>query len=486
MALNSLHILGIVLTLVLITCVGIYSGRKVKNAADFSTGGGKTGAAIVSGTIMGTLVGGASTIGTAQLAFTNGFSAWWFTLGGGIGCLIQALIFVKPLRRAKAGTIQGIVSDEFGERVGILASVLAAVGTFLNIIAQLISATALISTMFPVNFLVSAIAAVALMAVYVIFGGVWGTGLVGVVKLILLYIAVIAGGVLALNLSGGIGALYSNEALGHSQYWNLFSRGVGIDAGAGLSLLFGVLSTQTYAQAVMSAKSDKTARKGSLISAILIPPIGIGGILIGMYMRLNYMTTSEIAALAEAGQSVPAGMMELASAKQAFPQFIIDNMPPLIAGIFLATLLIATVGTGAGLSLGISTIIQKDILGRRKNAVANPKRDLTVGRVLIVAILVLAACMSTGALGDIILEFSFMSMGIRGAAIFIPLCAALFLPGRVDRKFALAAIIAGPLVVFVGNFFITSFDPLLIGMAAALVIMLAGIRKKPQLSDRAV
>lgn len=75
-----LHIVGIIFVLVLIACVGAYSGRKVCDAADFTTGGGKAGTMVVAGTIMGTLVSGQATVGTAQLAFNFGMSAWWFTL----------------------------------------------------------------------------------------------------------------------------------------------------------------------------------------------------------------------------------------------------------------------------------------------------------------------------------------------------------------------------------------------------------------------
>lgn len=82
------HVIGIVITFGIILFVSIYSGSKVKSSSDFSVGGKKARRGIVAGTIMGTLVGGASTVGTAQLAFLFGFSAWWFTLGAGIGCLI--------------------------------------------------------------------------------------------------------------------------------------------------------------------------------------------------------------------------------------------------------------------------------------------------------------------------------------------------------------------------------------------------------------
>ncbi|MFQ8760119.1 MAG: hypothetical protein ACLSAF_12550 [Intestinimonas sp.] len=67
-------------------------------------------------------------------------------------------------------------------------------------------------------------------------------------------------------------------------------------------------STQTYAQAIWSARSDSAARKGALLSALLIPPIGIACILIGLYMRAHYITTAEVQALAALGQAVPRGL----------------------------------------------------------------------------------------------------------------------------------------------------------------------------------
>ena len=96
----ALNYLGVALVLMLIIGVGIYSGRKVKSAADFATGGGKVGPWMISGTIMGALVSSQASIGTAQLAFSYGVSAWWFTLGSGLGCLILALGYVRPLRRS--------------------------------------------------------------------------------------------------------------------------------------------------------------------------------------------------------------------------------------------------------------------------------------------------------------------------------------------------------------------------------------------------
>ena len=51
----------------------------------------------------------------------------------------------------------------------------------------------------------------------------------------------------------------------------------------------------------------------------------------------------------------------LAAPLMALPLFVLEHMPPLLAGVIFATLLITLIGAGAGLALGISTVIRKDI-----------------------------------------------------------------------------------------------------------------------------
>ena len=94
--------------------------------------------------------------------------------------------------------------------------------------------------------------------------------------------------------------------------------------------------------------------------------------------------------------------------------------------------------------------------------------------------LALACCLSTGTLGDLILNFAFMSMGLRAAVVFCPMTAALFFPGKVDRRLAIAAIIAGPVFVLIGNLIGLPFDPLFLGLAVALILVLIGaaVKKK--------
>ena len=453
---DALLLLGLAATLIVIVGLSIWTGTRSKGGDQ-----NKNGAAIVAGVIIGTLVGGSSTVGTAQLAYEYGMSAWWFTLGGGISCLILALVYALPLRRSGCPTLVGMIRKEFGPTAGMAASILNSVGTFINIISQLISATAVVAVVAPTMGVVPAVILSAVfMVLYVVFGGTKGAGMVGVVKTILLYVAMLACGALVLIRVGGFSSfvdmVHAIDNPDGVSFFSLFARGFGTDAGACLSLIFGVLTTQTYAQAVLSARSDAAGRGGALLSAFLIPPIGVGGILVGLYMRAN------------------AALYPGLTAKTALTTFVTEHMPPLLAGVILGTLFIATVGTGAGLALGISTVLNNDVVKKITHKFDDPAKASRLAKVWIVVVLALACCLSTGTLGDIILQFAFMSMGLRAAVVFCPMCAALFFPGRVDRRWALAAIIAGPLAVLVGNLAGLPFDPLFLGMLVSLVLMLLG------------
>ena len=186
-------------TLFVIAAVGLFSGKQVKNADDFDTGGKRSGSLLVAGAIVGTLVGGSSTVGTAQLAFNFGLSAWWFTLGASLGCLWLGFWLSTPLRQKNCATIQGIIRREFGEQAGIVTSILTSIGILLNIVAQILSANALLGTIFGLDPVWCGIITVIIMSAYVLFGGIRGASILGILKLVLLYIGTLTCGICALH-----------------------------------------------------------------------------------------------------------------------------------------------------------------------------------------------------------------------------------------------------------------------------------------------
>ncbi|MBR6728801.1 MAG: sodium:solute symporter family protein [Clostridia bacterium] len=445
---THLHILGLTVTLVAIIALSIFSTKATKEKKG-------AGSWVVAGAIMGTLVGGSSTVGTAQLAYTYGMSAWWFTLGSGIACLILALFYARLLHKSGHKTLIAFITEEYGAKNGLLASILSSLGSFINIISQLIAATAIIAVVLPdLPLLPSLFISAIFMVLYVIFGGTKGSGMVGILKMLLLYVSMLASGALVLSLSGGLSGFLSLvkgiDNPEQTRFYSLFARGIGTDAGACLSLILGVITTQSYAQPIFAASKTEKAVKGALLSAALIPPVGIGGILVGLYMRASHP-----------------GIM----AKTALTLFVTEYMPPLFSGVVLGTLFIAVVGTGAGLALGIATMVKNDVLAKLRPSICKKGTE----RLLIVLLLLTATALSLGSLGDTILSFAFMSMGLRGATIFVPLCCAIWCKGGIDKRYAFTSIIAGPaLVLLFGLWNVLPFDPLFAGVLASIVIMALG------------
>jgi SSS family solute:Na+ symporter len=123
----------------------------------------------------------------------------------------------------------------------------------------------------------------------------------------------------------------------------------------------------------------------------------------------------------------------------------------------------------------VATILVNDIFKKLTRKLDEPTANLHVTRITLVCVLVIAALVAVVVPGAVINDFGFLSMGLRGAVVFIPMTFALFLPGRIKGSWAVASVVVGPVVVLLGNLVDLAIDPLFIGIAACLVIMLIGV-----------
>ena len=451
------QILGALFALALVFSVALLSGRKVKTADDFLSAGRRAGTATVAGALTGTMVGGAATVGTAQLAYEYGFSAMWFTLGGMLGLMLMAYLYVIPMRKAGADTLPQLARARFGKGAATVLAVINVLGSFIAIVTQVLSGGALIAALTGAGGLTGEMLIAALMLLYVFFGGALSAGYVGLLKTVLIGLSLLVCAVLALSRASGPGALFSHPELPAAVFGNLFARGFLTDAGAGLSTAFGFMATQATMTAIMSARSDAAARRGSAIAALIMPVMGIAGVIIGLYMR-----------------SLSAGI----PSRLAMPLFILNEIPAFPAGIMLASLLVTVVATGAGLSLGISSIITGE-LKPRAQTVSNDRRKLLFGRCTLALTLLLSAAAAVFSTGGLILDLSFLSMGLRGAGGIGVLTAALFFPERVTGRAALAAILAGfAVMTFSQILFPAVIDSAIPGVAASFIILAVCARNK--------
>jgi SSS family solute:Na+ symporter len=492
---SAIHLIGVLLTIALLLLVSWLSGRKVKDARSFTTGG-TSGSWMVCGALLGTLAGGQSTIGTAQLAFYYGVSAWWFTIGAGLGSLVMGLVYAGPLRRSGCSTLLEIVSREYGHKAETVGSLLFLIGIFISIVSQVLSSSAMITSLFGIHLVWAALASAVLIMLLVLFGGIRSAGAGGIVKLVLLYVSSLVAGVVVWRIAGGFSGLsdaidtvYQTPALAqangltdiesiHERYASPFARGFFKDMGGCLSLILGVVSTQTYAQCIWSAASTRKARRGAVLCSVFMPIIGAACTLVGLYMRGHYITSHELSMLQQLGEQVPEGLGVIDSSALAFPVFVLEHLPAWLGGLLLGTMLINILGCGSGLSLGASTILVRDVYGnfkRRMGMQASPLSQLSQTRLSIVGILMLAFIVAVLFNGTFINDLGFLSLGLRAVAILFPLSFALWCPGRFQPRRVLLSMPIGVAAMLLAKFTSLPGDAVYYGLTASLLTILTNV-----------
>lgn len=443
-------ILGIVVTMLAMSAIGVVAMRKVKSSEDFSVGGRQSTAITVSGAILGSIVGGGGTVGTAQAAFAKGLVGWWQTLGLGIGCLVLGLFFANYIYKTQVETIPQVLTKTYGSRIGPITGLFGSIAIFFSIISQLKSFTPLLTSLFPsIPLAYAAMIGIVLVFFYVLFGGLWGASMAGLFKMGMIYIAMTVCGVMAFSGIGGFTGMFEKLP---ASYFNLFADGSS-NLASGVSLTLGVLTTQIYIQALLSAKDARAARNGAIISCLLTLPMGLFGVMIGMYMKVTFPDMQAAVVL---------------------PQFFLIYMPPFVAGIFIATLMITTLGSMAGLTLGVSTMLTRDIYKTIRTK-ATDKENLLVLRGLIIIICLLAAYFSVSKAAVFIQTFVFLSFALRTCVFLIPMCFAFFYKGKLTPAAGLASVIAGPLANILWNLpekAPLGIDPIFAGLFFGLIAFL--------------
>lgn len=437
MNLTTMHAVIILFTVALVIGIGIYHSRSIKSAAGYSVGGRSAGVPLVAGSIAGTVVGGGATIGTAQLAFNFGLSAWWFTLGSGIAFIIMGLFYARRMRGTGLETIPEFLSLNYGKKAEELSSVISSIGILFSAVASCLPGIEIISSLSGLDPMVSSVVLIVMVIGYTFFGGMKSAAVGGILKMAIIWVSLFVAGFEAFE------ALYGTaewEALPAVDL-DLFGRGFELSMANLFSVIVGVLCTQTYIQCIFSASTPVTAAFGCFTAALIVIPVGLPSVAIGMYMHAFDPGVSPILVL---------------------PAYLINHTSTLIGG----------------LSLGIGTMISHDII-MPITKITDDLKLLKVTKMTVLAVMILACVISIANRGSEVLFWNYLSMALRGGGIFIPFTIAVFLPGHLTKKWAVISMAGSTLAALLSVSVIhLPMDPLFVGLMVSVILIIPGIRVK--------
>jgi SSS family solute:Na+ symporter len=379
--------------------------------------------------------------------------AWWFTLGAGLGCVVLATLFSRALRRTNVETLPQFLVCTFGNPIRPFVAVADSIGIFLTIPAQAAAAIALLTVLLhwpraPVFLLVS-----FLVIACVFTGGAISAGAAGFAKLLISFTALLVFGAVALTMGGGIAAF---QAQLPAKYFSLFGNGFWKDLGSGLSIVFGVLTTQVYVQAVLCGRNLRQSRVGTIVAGVGTTVFGLGGVAVGMFMKIHEPNIAP---------------------SQSLPLFAAHYFSPVLSGILLGAILITVITCAGGLALGIATMVTRDLYQHYIRPQMQDREGILVARITIVVMVVLGVLIGGSDVLKLIISYSFLAFAFRADAMLVPLLVAVIGPrlGLNTAGAGVGALVGGIITNIGWNLMVSEGGAgVFIGLAGSIAGLLLG------------
>lgn len=312
--------------------------------------------------LAGLAVGGVSTVGTAEWAYTRGISAGWYNAAWAAGAFVLALGAARRYRRWEVATLPELFERHYGTSARVLGVIGQLVIQVVITSLQYVAGGAILRALLPGVFsletgmLVTAVVFVGITLV----GGFWAAGLTNVVNIVVIYVGISIAAVMCVGRAGGMAGLAAALPARHPGF-DPFAMGAGLIAAWFIVMITQAHSTQAVIQIGFATRDETAAVRGYLLGGLLILPVGFISATIGL------------AAAASHPGIIPA---------EALPRVVMD-LPPLAAGLVLAGLWAADVSTASALLLGSATLVSNDIIKRFFAPDLSDARDQLVCRVTV-------------------------------------------------------------------------------------------------------
>lgn len=391
--------------------------RRNKSAESFLLADKQLSWPLVGVMIAGIAVGGSSTVGIAQNAYTTGLSAGWYDVAWAAGAIIVGFALASHMRQCEYDTINKMLECVFGNAFSLVSTCIQVIINTVIIALQIIAGGTILTALMPDVFsLQLGIVVSAVMFGLISFvGGLMAASLSNVVNIAVIYIGLVIGVIATVIHFGGFDTI--NAALpvgmsGDGSHWYSLVSGMGLAAIVAwfVTMIIDAVPNGGVIQNIIAARSPEDARKGTIFAGILMIPAGFISAIFGI-VAAAYFPGLESSAMA-----LPSVVMQL---------------PSWVAGILLAGLWAADVSTATGLMMGVSTMVSEDVIFKYFYKGVNRQMRLRISRIVCLAVIVIAYVAATQV-------SNILSALMSALTLFAPyaiLMTALFLfPKTVKRS----------------------------------------------------
>lgn len=414
---NSLTIVVIILGCYMAAMIGIgLFGRKYGGSMnDFMTAGKQGTLLLVTGSYIGSHIGNGIVVGGAEYGAIYGIGGMWYGVGAALSYLLFAAVMAKVVYRGNYVTLSDMLQAHYGDKLtSILVAVLNAAANTAVMAGQIIAGKRLFEYI-GLNPVMGAVITTLIVIVYSSLSGLWGVMMTDVIQSTVIFCSVIAT-VIFIGARGGFSLMAQNLPAESFQVIP-FSTETFIMM-LGPTALYGLVSSAGF-QRTVSCKKEKTAVIAPILAACLIIPFVILPVLIGMYGKALWP--------------------DAVSGTIIF-RVLFEAMPPVLAGLLIASICAAVMSTCDGGLVTITANLVSDIYYKQINPKASEKTlaRLTTWSTVVVGFIALVLALNAS---SIISLFSLAYTFITAGGLVMILGCVVWKKGT--RQGALASFLAG-------------------------------------------
>ncbi|MFC2163800.1 sodium:solute symporter family protein [Acidobacteriota bacterium] len=293
--------------------------------------------------LTGLAIGGASTVGVAERAYTSGISAAWYDGAWVIAVIIVGLVAAHKFRQLEMTTIPEFFERYYNVQGRVIATAGQIIIQIIILALQFIAGGTILYSLLPdiFSFQTGMLATAAVFVGVTLIGGFWSAGLTNIINVTLIYAGLIIGAVMVIGKIGGPSEFVARIPPSNPGF-DIGGIGWGLVFAWIIVILTQAFSVQAISQISFAAKDAKAARKGFIVAGLFILPAGVICGIIGIAATILHpgITPTE-----------------------AFPKTIL-SLSPFVAGLVLAGLWAAVLSTASALLVGGATLIVGDIFKR--------------------------------------------------------------------------------------------------------------------------
>ena len=431
--------------------VGFYVSRvKIKDHVDYMVAGRTMGLVMVAASLSANNIGGGSTMGVAQRAYTSwGLSAAWYVLAAAIA-MIPVAWFAPRIRRTFALTISEVVGRRFGTVSLSFTAVLNVVALFCLTASQVMASGAVVSALTGLPLNVCVVIAAFVVIVYTTVGGMLADQISDLLQFVIIFLGMAIAVPFVISGSGGWQAV--SEKLPEVKF-DFFAVGGLTIISLILNYIITFLSGPEMVSRFSSAKDERTAQKAALLSAVLMALVAFLPVIIGL---VGYADNPKL----DNGQ----GTSALVATTAAYA-------PPLITGFLAAAIVAATMSSADSNLLCASTIVMNDIVRKFFKPDLEERRIIFFTRLSNVLICVVAT--GVAMIGISLIPLNLFAFAIRSAGPFAAYALGLAMP-KATRHAGQWSIVVGTVAVVWWQVAGSPFGllPIVFGAALGLVTFL--------------